>query len=62
MPFLNFLYQQFDPRNTLNILRVAAADVEHESKAKAKDFLEGELSVEEFLHEYTDLRKVSPLS
>ncbi|XP_038057902.1 vacuolar protein sorting-associated protein 37A-like [Patiria miniata] len=53
--------EQFDPRHTLDILRVAAADVEHESEAKAEAFLEGGSSVEEFLREYTDLRKTMHL-
>ncbi|XP_033632383.1 vacuolar protein sorting-associated protein 37A-like [Asterias rubens] len=53
--------EQFDPRHILDNLKVAAADVEHESESKAEAFLEGKLSLEEFLPEYNDLRKTMHL-
>ncbi|XP_022086195.1 vacuolar protein sorting-associated protein 37A-like [Acanthaster planci] len=53
--------EQFDLQLTLDHLRVAAAEAEHESEAKAEAFLEGRTPIEEFLREYLDLRKTMHL-
>lgn len=52
-------WQECDPQNLLDNIRVVAADAEHSSDSLAEDFMEGKLPLEDFLKQYSDKRTVS---
>ncbi|XP_072041009.1 vacuolar protein sorting-associated protein 37A-like [Amphiura filiformis] len=49
--------ERFLPENILDNLRVSAAEAEHDSEKLADNFLEGKVPIDDFLKQYTDLRK-----
>lgn len=51
------LNERFQPQNLLDNLRVSAAEAEQDSEKLADNFLGGQVPIEDFVKQYTELRK-----